>query len=60
MNTVKIRGVTIGEGAPKICVPLVGETLEQLKEEAAFLQSVDPDLVEWRADFLRMWKTLKK
>ncbi|WP_412055729.1 type I 3-dehydroquinate dehydratase [Bacillus haynesii] len=51
MNTVKIRGVTIGEGAPKICVPLIGKTLEQLKEEAALLQSINPDLAEWRADF---------
>ncbi|KKB71586.1 MULTISPECIES: type I 3-dehydroquinate dehydratase [Bacillus] len=60
MNTVKIRGVTIGEGAPKICVPLVGETLEQLKEEAAFLQSVDPDLVEWRADFFENVEDVEK
>ncbi|MFC1285461.1 type I 3-dehydroquinate dehydratase [Bacillus paralicheniformis] len=51
VNTVKIRGVAIGEGAPKICVPLIGKTHEQLKEEAAFLLSINPDLAEWRADF---------
>lgn len=60
LNTVKIRGVAIGEGAPKICVPLIGKTHEQLKEEAAFLLSINPDLAEWRADFLRMSKTLTK
>ncbi|MEC3606222.1 type I 3-dehydroquinate dehydratase [Bacillus glycinifermentans] len=60
MNTVNIRGVTIGEGAPKICVPLVGKTLEQLKEEAAFLQSADPDLAEWRADFFESVEDVEK
>ncbi|MCM2536185.1 type I 3-dehydroquinate dehydratase [Neobacillus pocheonensis] len=50
-NTVAVRGITIGEGAPKICVPMVGRTMAGLKEEAAFLKTVDLDLVEWRVDF---------
>lgn len=50
-KTLNIRDVILGEGIPKICVPLVGKTLEQLKEEAAFLPSIRPDLAEWRADF---------
>ncbi|WP_223066317.1 type I 3-dehydroquinate dehydratase [Paenibacillus caui] len=50
-RTVKVKGVAIGEGTPKICVPMVGNTLTQLKEEAALLQTLDLDVVEWRADF---------
>ncbi len=50
-KTVTVRGLTIGEGTPKICVPLVGETIAQLKEESAFLNTIDLDLVEWRVDF---------
>ncbi|WP_312472506.1 type I 3-dehydroquinate dehydratase [Neobacillus sp.] len=50
-KTVSVRGITIGEGSPKICVPMVGETLEQLKEEAAYLKTLDVDIVEWRVDF---------
>ncbi|MDA7028214.1 type I 3-dehydroquinate dehydratase [Bacillus sp. CLL-7-23] len=50
-KTVKIRNVIIGESVPKICVPLVGGTLPQLKEEAEFIKTLHPDLVEWRADF---------
>ncbi|KAA6453586.1 type I 3-dehydroquinate dehydratase [Bacillus swezeyi] len=57
---VKVRGVTFGEGAPKICVPLVGETLAQLKEEAAFLQTLDADVAEWRADFYEGAEDIEK
>ena len=49
-KTVTVRDLTIGEGIPKICVPLVGETLAQLKEEALFLKGLDVDIVEWRVD----------
>ncbi len=48
---VIVKHVVIGEGAPKVCVPLVGRTTEQLQEEARFLQTSDLDVVEWRVDF---------
>lgn len=50
-HIVTVRGVVIGEGAPKICVPMTGTSLAQLKEEATFLRTLDLDLVEWRGDF---------
>lgn len=50
-RTVTVKDVTLGEGAPKICVPLVGKTLEQLKDEAVYLTTLDLDVVEWRVDF---------
>ncbi|MFF2448526.1 type I 3-dehydroquinate dehydratase [Neobacillus sp. NPDC058068] len=50
-KTLTVRGLTIGEGAPKICVPMVGATLSQLKEEAVYLKTLDLDIVEWRVDF---------
>lgn len=50
-RVVKIKDLTIGEGMPKICVPMVGESLSQLVEEADFLKNIDFDLVEWRVDF---------
>lgn len=51
ISTVTVKNIVIGEGAPKICVPLVGRTLAELKEEAVALKSLDLDLVEWRADY---------
>lgn len=48
---VTVKNVTIGEGIPKICVPMVGKTLPLLMEEAEYLQSIDADIIEWRVDF---------
>jgi 3-dehydroquinate dehydratase I len=50
-RTVRVKNVTIGEGTPKICVPMVGETVDQLVEEAKFLRTIDLDVIEWRVDF---------
>ncbi|MFD1775387.1 type I 3-dehydroquinate dehydratase [Paenibacillus rhizophilus] len=50
-GTVTVKQVVIGEGEPKICVPMVGITAAQLKEEAEALKSLDLDVVEWRVDF---------
>ena len=30
MKTVHVRNITIGEGRPKICVPIVGQTKEDI------------------------------
>lgn len=49
-GTVTVRDVTLGEGIPKICVPLVGATLSELEGEAAALKTLAPDLAEWRCD----------
>lgn len=50
MKTLKIKNITIGEGVPKIIVPLMGKTDMELLEEIATVKSVKPDIVEWRAD----------
>ncbi|MEK3674021.1 type I 3-dehydroquinate dehydratase [Paenibacillus sp. FSL R10-2771] len=50
-GTVTVKNVTLGEGMPKICVPLVGTTLSELREEAEALKALAPDVVEWRSDF---------
>lgn len=50
-STVTVKNIIIGEGMPKICVPLVGATVSELKLEAEALKDLKPDLVEWRVDF---------
>ncbi|MDT3427071.1 3-dehydroquinate dehydratase-1 [Paenibacillus forsythiae] len=50
-GTIQVKQVTIGEGMPKICVPIVGTTAAELKEEAEALKLLDADVVEWRVDF---------
>lgn len=50
MKTVEIKCIKIGEGIPKICIPLTGRTKKELIKEAETVKNMDPDLVEWRAD----------
>ncbi|WP_343209662.1 type I 3-dehydroquinate dehydratase [Anaerolentibacter hominis] len=47
---VEVRGIRIGEGRPKICVPLTGENEAALLEEIAAVDRSCTDLLEWRAD----------
>jgi 3-dehydroquinate dehydratase-1 len=51
MNPVIVRNVAIGEGRPKICVPIVGKTTEEIISEAATFSSIPVDVVEWRVDW---------
>lgn len=51
MNPVMIRGVAIGEGIPKICVPIVGKTREEIVKAAEEIRTLPVDVVEWRADW---------
>ena len=51
MNTVKVRSIEIGSGIPKICVPIVGITKEDILEEAKNIKTINADVVEWRVDW---------
>ena len=51
MKTVKIRGVEIGAGIPKICVPIVGTAKKEILEQASALRTVPADMAEWRIDW---------
>lgn len=51
MNPVVVRGVRIGEGIPKVCVPIVGRTYEEIIEQAKHIRELDVDMIEWRADW---------
>ena len=59
-RSVTVKGICIGEGAPKICVPMVGKTIPELIEEAEFLKTTDLDVVEWRVDFFEHVEDLEK
>lgn len=51
MNPVKVKHVCIGEGMPKICVPIVEETREAILATAKRILNEPADLIEWRADW---------
>ena len=49
--TLTIRHLTLGEGTPKIIVPIVGKTAQEILPAAqAIAAHPHADLVEWRAD----------
>lgn len=51
MDTVYIKELAIGEGRPKICVPVCGKSREEILREAESVRELPADLVEWRADW---------
>ena len=51
MNPIVVRNVSIGDGMPKICVPIVGETREEILVTAKEILNVPADMVEWRVDY---------
>jgi len=60
MNPVKVRNVSIGVGMPKICVPIVGRTRDEILETAKEILNSPADLVEWRADWFESVVDMKK
>lgn len=48
---VQIRNMTLGEGLPKICIPLTDLDFHHLKQSAKQALHSPLDFVEWRADF---------
>lgn len=50
-NYVEVRGIKIGEGVPKICVPIVEKTKEEILAAARSLERIKVDVVEWRVDW---------
>lgn len=51
MNLVIVRNVKIGNGIPKVCVPIIGSTRDEIISQAKSLELISPDIVEWRADW---------
>ena len=51
MSTVKIRNILLGEGVPKIAVPNVGSTEEEILTSTKEIAAAKPDLMEWRIDY---------
>lgn len=52
MNTLTIKDVRFGEGAPKAIVSLMGADARECIAQARKAAEAGADLVEWRADFM--------
>lgn len=49
---MKIKNLILGEGRPKICIPLVASSIDALQGECKRLSTCPFDLLEWRIDYL--------
>ena len=50
MSCIPVRSCRIGEGRPKVIVPIVGHTETAILEKAAEFSTLRADCVEWRVD----------
>ena len=50
MSCVNIRGCCIGEGRPKVIIPIVEPTETAVLKKAAEFSTLRADCVEWRID----------
>jgi 3-dehydroquinate dehydratase I len=64
LEIIKIKDILIGEGNPKICVPLNGRTEQEIMSQLSDALKDPCDLLEWRADFylaasdMNQWKPM--
>ena len=58
MSCVNIRGCCIGEGRPKVIIPIVEPTETAVLEKAAEFSTLHADCVEWRVDLFEGAKDL--
>ena len=50
-KVLRVRSLEIGSGLPKIIVPIVGTTYEEILNKTKELSDMNIDMIEWRADF---------
>jgi 3-dehydroquinate dehydratase I len=64
LEIIKVKNLLIGEGMPKICVPLSGMTEEEILFQLSLAFKDPCDILEWRADFylassdMNQWKPM--
>lgn len=51
-KTVRLGRVTLGAGMPKICVPVMGKSFEDIRAAAVRAKAADADVIELRIDSL--------
>lgn len=60
MKTVTVKEIEIGDGQPKVCVPIIATTGQDILEMGRRLNDSDADIIEWRADCYSEVRNLQK
>ncbi len=51
-SVVSVRNIVLGEGIPKICIPLVSDRPDALLNDMKKALTYGADLIEWRVDWM--------
>lgn len=54
MKELQCRNIVLNNEQPKVCIPITGRTLDEIKEQAKAIKEMKPDIVEWRADYCQI------
>ena len=60
MKVCCVKDVCIGEGKPKICLPIVGHNDEEILSQLDSFQDLTYDLIELRIDYYQDMKDNEK
>lgn len=50
---ISLRGKMLGGVDPLICIPIVAEEEQELEQAAKKIVALNPDVIEWRADYFK-------
>lgn len=53
---ILVRDMVIGNGIPKICIPIVAERQREIFEQAEHLNTISCDMAEWRVDWYEAYR----
>lgn len=59
MGVIQVRDVRIGEGMPKVCIPVVGRSEQEILAGAERAAGAGADVIEWRLDYYDGWQDPK-
>jgi 3-dehydroquinate dehydratase I len=51
-SPLRIRGLEFGGEKPLFCIPIIPHDIRDLTEQAEAAHKLNPELIEWRADFI--------
>ena len=54
MKTLECRNITLSNKETKICIPITGTICDEVISQAKDVKKLNPDIVEWRADFYQI------
>src|SRR4029453_15753873 len=53
ITPLRVRGLEFGGATALFCIPLVPVDFASLEDQATVARQLQPDLIEWRADYFR-------